>query len=80
MLTSRDEPSRPDCWKFRLVRDLEKTALVKAMAGFHGGFVAGCTRKEFDGFCAGYTYKVPNDAFRMNLVSRNPISNELCHI
>ena len=30
----RDEPSRPDCWKCRLVRDLEKTALVKAMAVF----------------------------------------------
>ena len=30
----RDELSRPDCWKFRLVRDIEKTALVKAMAVF----------------------------------------------
>ena len=30
----RDEPSRPDCWKCRLVRDLEKTALVKKMSVF----------------------------------------------
>ena len=30
----RDEPSRPDCWKCRLVRDLEKTALVKTMSVF----------------------------------------------
>ena len=29
-----DEPSRPDCWKCRLVRDLEKTALVKTMSVF----------------------------------------------
>ena len=30
----RDEPSRPDYWKCQLVRDLEKTALVNAMAVF----------------------------------------------
>ena len=30
----RDEPSRPDCWKCRSVRDLEKTALVKTMSVF----------------------------------------------
>ena len=30
----RNEPSRLDCWKCRFVRDLEKTALVKAMAVF----------------------------------------------
>ena len=30
----RDEPSRPDYWKCQLVRDLEKTVLVKTMSVF----------------------------------------------
>ena len=84
----RDEPSRPDCWKCRSVRDLEKTALVKTMSVFVEVSLLDVQERNSMAFVLDIHNKVPNftrdqftsNAFRMNLVSRNAISNELCHI
>ena len=85
----RDEPSRPDCWKCRLVRDLEKTALVKTMSVFVEVSLLDVQERNSMAFVLDIhtkfrTLRETNlramPSLRMNLVSRNAISNELCHI